>query len=1562
MAKITYTLLDRAYSSIPENENYSSADINLIDNYQINKNYSPLLNYIETHFYSLNNEKIFSLYDYNISSDVETDAEGNITNLTLQPETISVENGFTGADHKIVFHFLNDLYTIDNGKQQFFINSISQDRKELLIYSDKVDVNRLINTTEDLRDQIKDKDYFDEYWLNLGDNDLFIITNIDVYELDDKYTIAVKLYEPLPEKFEIKHEVQVVEKVSDSCVVEIQVEVEEDPIVFPTLRQANFDIELDINGATPTEYFNYDELFSFSNLNSNREIFSYINEKSVEINIDHNEYENFINFSSATERLKNFKYKAQLLQTYESSKTQISNTTNNSGSSARYDNLIKGIIDNFDHYERFLYYESGSHSWPKSTTVKPHTNLHTTSSEAISWYADQLTSASNYDTSNYDVLTNTLPSYIAEDSNNNSALLFVHMIGQHFDNLWVYTKAVTDKYDNDNRLDIGISKDLVRDTLKSFGTKLYNSTEGTNDLFKYLIADTYDSGSTEEVVNTFLQVPNIPSDKQPIARKNYEGELYKRIYHNLPFLLKSKGTERGLRALINCFGIPSDFLTIKQYGGDDVDGNKFFGLEKSNDSSEDKIKYETRASGSVGKVLTKDKSIQKEESSIVLDTHRLEVGFSPADSINTFILSQVPNNFNIGDYIGDPRDEDKGKFKDLDKRAEAVLGSLSRFQLNDFIRLLKFYDNVLFKMIKDFVPAKATLDTGIIIKPHLLDRSKAKATQVSGTRPEYSASIDTAFATGSHGGAYQTGRNNTRILKDIENHWPQSIGGISDFTFKPDYDNSSFNAGEIQMRGTEFYHPDGTVYTFPDNNRHGVVYSPYEGIGSVDYDFYLMFSSESIVQRFSSLDVASFSHAHPHIVPIDYSPHGQDSWVVRGNGGASSASLTPLDNDVIIAAVSLEGATDTLSYFVNYTKPLNSLKPGEKSTLHKLNINTKSGSVDRWIEDESPQYNGELSGSYIEITDGELNNENLFKQVNVPSLNFNITPVEENAATYTAFSMDPTPSNDGTASCATNNSTSTYYHNGSGAFPLTVGNFVFNDISGNSTFGGNASTKWYKLSNGHSIKVGGTGDGVDKGKVLETADCAKFDSTAPSGYTATWTMHPKHITAANKQSVPFKIVNAEIGATYTASAFLESTPNTKVEKTGTVTTSTVNSTINTTNLADGDNVFLDVVLTDAAGNTGTSAPVDTSFAPVTGVNSLTASIKDTTTPTGYSARFTNSTGLIDETTNNNGIFYIQIQNIPSNEKGQYFCTITSTGGGSMSTSGNYTNVSGETGASSNKLFTMNQYQPGWNIQGGTVTATVYLKDEVGNQGGNVTDTIVYTAYSGTIGGSSSQSSSAGTRFYSVNVTPNTLSWTLTDNATWVTISGASGQGDDSSINVYMYNNSSSSSRSVTLTLKTGTTTLATKTITQSGYSSGGGGGGCIAPFTHILMSDGSLKRADQIVVGDEIKTQHETSLEWTNARIYQNKVIYSERIKVLVENEEIVVSPHHRFYVDNRQEYVDAIDLVAGDILSGHEYLGQEEYEDGNVHELSVEYAKTYISNNVLSHNTKQQMEISQAQ
>lgn len=47
-------------------------------------------------------------------------------------------------------------------------------------------------------------------------------------------------------------------------------------------------------------------------------------------------------------------------------------------------------------------------------------------------------------------------------------------------------------------------------------------------------------------------------------------EIWKRILNNLPYLYKTKGTKRGLQALLTCYGIPSSILRIKEFGGPDV--------------------------------------------------------------------------------------------------------------------------------------------------------------------------------------------------------------------------------------------------------------------------------------------------------------------------------------------------------------------------------------------------------------------------------------------------------------------------------------------------------------------------------------------------------------------------------------------------------------------------------------------------------------------------------------------------------------------------------------------------------------------------------------------------------------------------------------------------------------------------------------------------------------------------------------------------------------------------------------------------------------------------------
>ena len=107
----------------------------------------------------------------------------------------------------------------------------------------------------------------------------------------------------------------------------------------------------------------------------------------------------------------------------------------------------------------------------------------TGSVEAQNWITSSLALAANYDDNNRDWLYNSIPEYLRDDPANRNYELFVDMVGQYYDNVWTYTKDITNKFDADNRLDYGISKDLVSDAIKDFAVKLYSNNFNTDDLF-----------------------------------------------------------------------------------------------------------------------------------------------------------------------------------------------------------------------------------------------------------------------------------------------------------------------------------------------------------------------------------------------------------------------------------------------------------------------------------------------------------------------------------------------------------------------------------------------------------------------------------------------------------------------------------------------------------------------------------------------------------------------------------------------------------------------------------------------------------------------------------------------------------------------------------------------------------------------------------------------------------------------------------------------------------------------------------------------------------------------
>ena len=775
-------------------ETYSARDRDIVSSFTINSEFKAFENKIEYHVYSLDGVLLTSDFGYNRQSYLgssQQDPDGKILEMTIDPVEDIKKYGFAEGDVKVVYNFIDDLYTENKVTVQFFIEEISEDRTELRLLTNQIENSKVVEITNTIKEELNTTSYFNDFRVNPGNNDLLIGVNIDLQPYRDFDSVVVKLYEPLPEEYDIKQILTIDRIVSDSLGYEILGETIPDEIQIPYLKGPNYNVE-DIKGTTvPTPYFNYNELFSFPTNQTYRQLNSLFAEKSIELSVDYNEFSNYIQFSSAKERLENFQYKLNLITSYQTSYSASLNANNNAagvtGSLDYYKTRIDNILKNFDHYDRHLYYGTGSYSWPKQAPYNVPYIVATGSATAS--VSNLLESASLYDDTNNSRLVNTIPEFLKEDSENAKYLLFTDMIGQHFDNLWVYTRALSDKYDNDNRPNRGVPKGLVEEVLRNFGVKLYSSNKSIENLFANYTGEFYQTGSESLKATgswgqgTYL----ISASNSPTSEDLYRKEIYKRIYHNLPLLLKSKGTERGVRALINTFGIPSlntsgsmGGLLVRTYGGNNNTASVNLGLDFATTSSFGKIKVDNTGSITTGNTLSQYSSIVQRDGiydKYSDDIHTVDVGYSPIDVINNKIFDfyTKSGSFNIDNFIGDPNAAYSSSYYNLDSASvQAMTHIISGSEAHptgsddygDFVRILKFFDNVLFKSIKDFIPARSNINTGIIIKPHVLNRSKIKQVQPSGNQPktgvssnygdnmQITGSIEILQLTGSSGGSF----------------------------------------------------------------------------------------------------------------------------------------------------------------------------------------------------------------------------------------------------------------------------------------------------------------------------------------------------------------------------------------------------------------------------------------------------------------------------------------------------------------------------------------------------------------------------------------------------------------------------------------------------------------------------------------------------------------------------------------------------------------------------------------------------------------------------------------
>jgi len=428
------------------------------------------------------------------------------------------------------------------------------------------DLSYMINNPFDLRTYLK------------HENELFLTTNFkaDMASVSAwPHSIVYKLYRPLPTKFRRFDEFSIVKEMMPPLTETVKiVDFIDTDVGDVVLRSPNLEVSNYVENK-PTKYETETAILTDDSTISEKLRDEFISQsfQSAEINTDYGQFKNFTNFSSVEKRIGNFKYKLELIESYTESSASLVGISGSLDDLKSWKMKTTEIKNNFDPFEKYMYYESSSYSsgslgifysnaWPKTggsgTVRSPYILAHTTSSTATTWVTAQTVSGSDFDYRNVNKLSNHIPNHISDDSENLDYVNFTDMVAQHFDSIWLYANSITDTFDRRDKLDEGVSKELLYTIAKSLGWEMSNA---------------HDLVSLPRYAYGVEVTGSAYSDYSATADRDISREIWSRIINNMPFFLKNKGTVKALKGLINVYGIPSTILRVKEYGGPDLPDN-----------------------------------------------------------------------------------------------------------------------------------------------------------------------------------------------------------------------------------------------------------------------------------------------------------------------------------------------------------------------------------------------------------------------------------------------------------------------------------------------------------------------------------------------------------------------------------------------------------------------------------------------------------------------------------------------------------------------------------------------------------------------------------------------------------------------------------------------------------------------------------------------------------------------------------------------------------------------------------------------------------------------------
>ena len=279
-----------------------------------------------------------------------------------------------------------------------------------------------------------------------------------------------------------------------------------------------------------------------SDIEKSNDVDLVLKQRFSSLNVDYSKFENFVVYSSAKTRIVIYKNKLSSINTKTNAISDILLSSYSDSYTVKKITDLQNEIDqiklSFDGYEYYLY------------TNEYYNNLDT-------FPKDYLDSADEYDVNNRDSLINNLPEYLLLDDRNDDFIIFLSMIGHHFDNIYIYIDQFPTLTYNKDGSDNFIPNNFLNNMLESFGWKPQSLV---NDVS---LASNYETGTYVSSISSKANIIN------------------NRILNTLPAIIKAKGTIEGVKLLLACYGVPDDLLTVREFGSYADLSQSFYTFDKN---------------------------------------------------------------------------------------------------------------------------------------------------------------------------------------------------------------------------------------------------------------------------------------------------------------------------------------------------------------------------------------------------------------------------------------------------------------------------------------------------------------------------------------------------------------------------------------------------------------------------------------------------------------------------------------------------------------------------------------------------------------------------------------------------------------------------------------------------------------------------------------------------------------------------------------------------------------------------------------------------------------------